>query len=103
MKIIRSREFVANRAWGAELVATIPNATVRLHWTDQPYHWHVNDGEEVFVVMDGEVDMHYRQDGLAQVVTLLAGDLFFADSGDAHYACPRGVARVLVIERAGSE
>ena len=25
--------------------------------------WHVNDGEEVFAVMDGEVDMHYRENG----------------------------------------
>jgi len=38
----------------------IPNATVRLHWTDQPYKWHINDGEEVFVVLDGAVDMHTR-------------------------------------------
>ena len=33
---------------------------MRLHWTDQPYTWHVNDGPEVFVVLDGAVDMHYR-------------------------------------------
>lgn len=102
MKIIRSKEFVAPRAWGAELIAAIPDATVRLHWTDQPYKWHVNDGEEVFAVMDGEVEMHYRQDGVEKVATLYAGDLFFAGDGDAHYAHPHGVARILVIERAGS-
>jgi mannose-6-phosphate isomerase-like protein (cupin superfamily) len=102
MKIIRSKEFVASRAWGAELVAAISDVTVRLHWTDQPYKWHVNDGEEVFAVMDGEVDMHYRQDGVEQIVTLCAGDLFFAGDGDAHCAHPRGEARILVIERAGS-
>lgn len=102
MKIIRSREFVASRPWGAELIAAIPDATVKLHWTDQPYRWHVNDGEEVFAVMDGEVDMHYRQDGQEHVVTLHAGDLFFAGEGDAHCAHPRGVARILVIERADS-
>lgn len=102
MKITRSREFVAARAWGAELIAAIPNATVRLHWTDQPYHWHVNDGEEVFAVMDGEVDMHYRHDGQELSVKLRAGDLFFAGDGDAHCAHPRGVSRILVIERGGS-
>ncbi len=37
--------------------------TTRVHWTDQPYKWHVNDGEEVFAVLDGKVDMHYRVDG----------------------------------------
>jgi mannose-6-phosphate isomerase-like protein (cupin superfamily) len=102
MKIIRSREFVASRAWGAELIAAIPDATVRLHWTDQPYRWHVNDGEEVFAVMDGEVDMHYRQGGEEHIVTLRTGDLFFAGEGDAHCAHPRVASRILVIERAGS-
>lgn len=102
MKIIRSREFFAPRAWGAELIAVMHEATVRLHWTDQPYHWHVNDGEEVFAVMDGEVDMHYRQDGREYIVTLRSGDLFFAGDGDAHCAHPRCASRILVIERAGS-
>jgi mannose-6-phosphate isomerase-like protein (cupin superfamily) len=108
MKIVRSKEFTAGRAWGAELIAAIPDATVRLHWTDQPYHWHINDGEEVFAVMDGVVDMHYREradepgeDRGEQIVTLHAGDLFFAANGDAHCAHPRGQARILVIEQSG--
>lgn len=32
------------------------------------YKWHVNDGEEVFAVMDGEVDMHYRENGEERIV-----------------------------------
>jgi len=51
-----------------------------VHWSDQPYVWHVNDGQEVFVVLDGRVRMRYRKDG----------------------AEPLGVARVLVIETEGS-
>jgi len=46
---------------------------VRLHWTDQPNKWHVNDGEEVF-----------------------------AGVGCEHVAHARGEARILVIEREGS-
>jgi len=102
MKVVRSKDFTAAQAWGSELIAAMDNATVRLHWTDQPYRWHVNDGEEVFAVMDGVVDMHYRIAGNEQVATLHAGDLFFASAGDAHCAHPRGPARILVIERAGS-
>jgi mannose-6-phosphate isomerase-like protein (cupin superfamily) len=102
MKILRSKHFTAERAWGGELIAAISDATVRLHWTDQPYRWHVNDGEEIFAVMDGIVDMHYRVAGAEQVVTLEAGDLFFAADGDAHCAHPRGAARILVIERANT-
>ena len=57
-----SRGFRADRAWGALDLAEIDGATVRLHWTDTPYEWHVNDGTEVFVVLDGAVDMLYRAD-----------------------------------------
>lgn len=37
MRFVSAREFTADRAWGA------------------PYVWHVNDGTEVFAVLDGAV------------------------------------------------
>lgn len=97
-----TRQFTADRAWGARDLAEIEGASVRLHWTDQPYKWHVNDGAEVFLVLDGEVDMRWRQDGAEHVVRLTAGDVFVADVGDEHLAEPRGEARILVIEKQGS-
>lgn len=102
MRIVRASEYTGARAWEAELIATMRDATVRLHWTDQPYGWHVNDGDEVFAVLDGEVAMHYREDGRELVARLRAGDIFYAAEGDAHNAHPVGQARILVIERAGS-
>lgn len=96
------REFRAARAWGARDIAEIEGASVRLHWTDQPYKWHVNDGAEVFLVLDGSVVMHYREDGEEHQVELKAGDLFVADVGDEHLAAPMGEARILVIEKTGS-
>ena len=68
MKLIDPSSFRATRPWGALDIAKIDGATVRLHWTDQPYHWHVNDGVEVFVLLDGEVKMHYREDGQEKVL-----------------------------------
>jgi mannose-6-phosphate isomerase-like protein (cupin superfamily) len=76
--------------------------TTRLHWTNQPYKWHVNSGDEVFAVLDGTVDMHYRESGAENIVTLHAGDVFFAEVGCEHVAHPRGEARILVVEREGS-
>ncbi|HEX8957734.1 MAG TPA: cupin domain-containing protein [Burkholderiaceae bacterium] len=102
MKLIRSKDFTAPRAWGAIPVANMQGTTVRLHWTDQPYQWHVNDGDEVFTVLDGIVDMHVRMEGVEQVYTLHAGDIFYADAGCEHAAHPRGEARILVMEREGS-
>ena len=87
-----AQTFRADKAWGAREIARIDGASVRLHWTDQPYKWHVNDGAEVFVVMQGVVDMHYRENGAEKI----------AGVGDEHVAHPIGEARVLVIEREGS-
>ena len=68
--IIRAAEFTAERAWGARSIANMNGTTVRLHWTDRPYKWHVNNGEEVFAVMDGEVDMHYRENGKKRIESI---------------------------------
>ncbi len=101
--IIRSADFATERAWGARDIANMNGITVRLHWTDQPYRWHINDGEEVFAVMDGEVDMHYRENGREHIVRLKSGDIFHAGIGAEHVAHPCGEARILVIEKEGSE
>ena len=97
-----ARQFTADRPWGARDIANIEGASVRLHWTDQPYRWHVNDGSEVFLVLDGTVRMHYRLDGAEHHADLEVGDMFIADDGDEHVAVPQGEARILVIEKIGS-
>jgi len=102
MKVIRSREFTADKAWDALPIANMSGVTTRLHWTDAPYQWHVNDGEEVFAVLDGVVDMHYRENGTEHVAELRTGDVFFAAVGCEHVARPRGAARILVVEKEGS-
>ncbi|BAN46901.1 hypothetical protein [Metapseudomonas resinovorans] len=101
-RVIRCRDFTAERAWGALDIANLDGTTVRLHWTDQPYVWHVNDGQEVFVVLDGEVEMRYRERGDERRVRLGVGDIFHAGVGCEHVAHPLGAARILVVEREGS-
>ncbi|WP_417697324.1 cupin [Psychromonas sp.] len=102
MDIIRSKQFTAYRAWGAKDIANMNGITTRLHWTDQAYKWHVNDGEEVFVVLDGVVEMHYKEQGIEQSVLLESGDIFYASVGTEHVASPIGEARILVVESEGS-
>jgi mannose-6-phosphate isomerase-like protein (cupin superfamily) len=94
--------FTADRPWGARDIAEVAGATVRLHWTDTPYIWHINDGAEVFMVVDGLVDMHYRLDGVEHMVRLGPNDIFVAGVGDEHVAHPVGAARILVVEEKGS-
>jgi mannose-6-phosphate isomerase-like protein (cupin superfamily) len=102
MKIIRASTFTANRPWGAIDIANMGGITTRLHWTDQPYKWHINDGEEVFAVLNGRVEMRYREAGAEHRAILETGDIFHATIGTEHVAHPIGEARILVIEREGS-
>ena len=102
MKIVRSRTFTAPNAWGAIEIANMNGITTRLHWTDQPYKWHVNDGEEVFAVLNGRVEMRYREAGIEHSTVLETGDVFHASVGTEHVAHPIGEARILVIESEGS-
>lgn len=102
MKVIRSKAFTAAKAWGALDIANMQGITARLHWADQPFEWHVNDGQEVFVVLDGRVEMGYREHGVEQSAILEAGDIFYASEGTEHVARPIGAARMLVVEKEGS-
>src|ERR1700754_3478080 len=102
MKFTVPCDFAAAEAWDALPIAEIEGATVRLHWTDRPYIWPVNDGAEVFVLLDGAVTMHYRRDGREYRQAMRPGDICHAEPGDEHVAHPDGPARILVIEKAGS-
>ena len=103
MKIYRSSAFKADRPWGSETLMGMDAHQVRLHWTDQPYRWHVNHGDEVFVVLDGRVEMHFGPEGEERVELLGPGDTAVLRQGERHLAKPIGEARILVVERHDSE
>lgn len=103
MEIIRSKEFTAAQAWGAKEISNMNGVTTRLHWTNKPYKWHINSGEEVFAVLDGIVEMFYKENAVEQSTILNTGDIFYASIGTEHVAHPKGEARILVIEREGSD
>jgi mannose-6-phosphate isomerase-like protein (cupin superfamily) len=97
--VLRGAGYTAERAWGSTVVATFGDIEASVHWTDAGYPWHANDGDELFVVLAGTVDMHWRPPGgPVQVATLEAGDLWSGKAGIEHRAVPRGQARVLVME-----
>ncbi|KGD71236.1 cupin [Pantoea vagans] len=102
MNFYRSKAFTGSEAWDAQHIASFDHISVKLHWTDQPYKWHINDGQEVFAVMDGCVEMQYKENGEIKSRELKPGDIFYASEGTEHIARPQGVARVLVIEKEGS-
>jgi mannose-6-phosphate isomerase-like protein (cupin superfamily) len=91
--------FQGEAAWRGPNIARLKDADVKLRWTDRPFEWHANSGDEVFVVLDGVVDMRVRSTATAErVVTLHAGDILFLQECEEHVAEPRGPARIRVIE-----
>lgn len=102
MKKYALSDLAPGQAWSGPNLTVMPNAAVKLRWTDQPFRWHVNTGEEVFCVLEGVVDMHVRRAEGEQVVTLNAGEVLHLGLGAEHVAHPRGPARLLVVEQVSS-
>ncbi|MFC3068385.1 cupin domain-containing protein [Phenylobacterium soli] len=99
MQTFKGAAFTAEAAWRGPNIAEIPDALVKLRWTDQPFEWHANTGEEVFVVLGGIVDMHVRgPDRAERVIVLEPGDILHIQKGEEHVAHPRGGAQILVVE-----
>lgn len=102
MKHIKIKEFHKDRAWASDLIGDFGETIAKVHWTDQPYKWHINDGNEVFAVLEGEVEMKFKEDEQEKSVLLYAGDVISFEEGDAHVAHPLGVAKILVVEKRNS-
>jgi len=102
-RFVRAADFTATSAWGALPIATFDGVAVRLYWTDLPYRWQSNDGDEVFVVVDGVVNMKFLRGRPRKNQTDAARRNFLPAPGVEHLALPAGSARVLVIERASSD
>jgi mannose-6-phosphate isomerase-like protein (cupin superfamily) len=98
-RVIHGATVTAPRAWGSTPVGTFDGLEAKVHWTDAAYPWHANDGAELFVVLAGTVDMHWRRPGGPESVARLGpGDVWTGEAGIEHRAVPQGEARVLVLE-----
>ena len=89
--------FRADAPWDGPTIARIGNAEAMLIWADRPYHWHVNRSDELFCVVNGRVDMHYRSGGVEQRKWLDTGDMIVVRKGEEHVAYPEGEARFLIV------
>lgn len=104
MKVIDIKELSGPTDWSGPTFGGISDAAVKFRWINSAFRWHRNDGPELFLVLDGEVDMHFRAgpDAPVEILTLTAGKGVWMEEGDEHVAHPKGEARILVVEEAQS-
>jgi len=98
-----TNSFLSEKEWGKLYIANLNGMSVRVHSCSTPYKWHTNEDQEVFVVLEGEVEMRYARHGdHYKSVLLKSGMIAHIEPGCEHIAHPQGLAKVLVMERLDS-
>ncbi|WP_265570521.1 cupin domain-containing protein [Sphingomicrobium nitratireducens] len=90
-------DYRASEAWDGKPIATIGNARTMVLWADRPFHWHENSTDELFVVLNGRVDMQYRDATGEHRVWMETGDMMVIRQGESHVAHPEGEVRLLIV------
>ena len=105
MKTFDTADLTGPEDWSGPTLPGIGNAVAKLRWINTPFRWHRNTGAELFLVLDGQVDMHVRSgpEAEAVIVSMNPGQLLLIEDGEEHVAFPRGEARVLVVEQEDSD
>ncbi|SMQ63227.1 hypothetical protein SAMN06297468_0823 [Altererythrobacter xiamenensis] len=76
------------------------NATIKFRRIESSFEWHENEGQELFMVLDGELQMLVREFGSTdeRVEFMAAGDIMLLEKGDSHVARPNGSVKVMFVE-----
>ena len=86
--------------WAPRLAARYNGNEVRLAKVAGEFHWHKHDDtDELFLVIDGELDMEFRE----HTERMKPGDLIVVPAGVEHRPCAReGEVRLLVMDADGT-
>ena len=100
-KIALSQKFALfSDHWAPRLAARYNGNEVWLAKVEGEFHWHHHaDTDELFLVIEGELDMEFRD----RTEHLAAGDLIVVPRGVEHRPCARsGEAKLLVMDADGT-
>ena len=86
--------------WAPRLAARYNGNEVRLARVVGEFHWHRHDDtDELFLVIDGELDMEFRD----RTEHMKPGDLIVVPAGVEHRPCARsGEVKLLVMDADGT-
>jgi len=95
---IKAKLDLFDEQWSPRVIAEMNDYQFKLAKGEGEFVWHSHsDTDEVFIVMDGELDIEFR-DGL---VTLCPGEMYVIPKGVEHKPNARGLVQVMLVEPKG--
>lgn len=89
--------------WSPRILTHVNDWDVRLAKVEGSFVWHSHsDTDELFIVLDGALDIHLRESGEEHVVHLERNDVFVVPRGVEH--CPQSSegATIMLFEPTGT-
>ena len=84
--------------WSPKVVAEMNDYQFKLAKVKGSFIWHSHDKtDEVFIVMDGELDIHLRD----KTIHLTKGEMFVVPKGVEHKPYAKEECKILVVEPRG--
>lgn len=89
--------------WSPRILTQVNEWDVRLAKVEGTYVWHSHaDTDELFIVLDGDLDIRLRQSGIETVVHLGRHDVFVVPRGTEHCPDSPNGASVMLFEPTGT-
>jgi mannose-6-phosphate isomerase-like protein (cupin superfamily) len=101
---LRDKLALLDKPWSPRVVAELNGQHVRIGRFEGEFLWHSHENEdELFLVVDGEIEIHVRDEpGAERIVHLSQGELFVVPRGVEHKPVARGSAGVMMFEPAST-
>jgi len=88
-----------DQRWSPKIIAQMNDYHFKLVKIEGDFVWHSHaDTDEVFIVLDGEVTIHFRDGG----VVVRAGEMFVVPRGVEHKPFAARECRMMLVEPAGT-
>jgi mannose-6-phosphate isomerase-like protein (cupin superfamily) len=89
--------------WSPRIVTAVNDYDVRIAKVQGDHVWHVHENtDEFFLVLDGELRIALRADGVERSVTLSQGSVYVVPKGTEHKPSSSSGAAILMFEPTGT-
>lgn len=89
--------------WSPRILTQVNDYDVRLAKVEGSFVWHAHpDTDELFIVLEGSLDIHLRESGEETTVQLARHDVFVVPRGIEHCPESAGGATVMLLEPTGT-